>query len=190
MAMSKRRLTAWVNLILSSLLMLGVWGLLAVLSTRPAFKVLVDVSPQARFTVSPATEELMRQVRELDVKVEFHAVFEPLGAQNEVQQQFARIQQRLQTLTDDLLRQYEYLGGEAVSVARLDSRRDLSAVRALLRGAERQSTNFVLVRVGDRSKFLSLFLDIGEIDNPATSPGAQLPGAAPQVPILKDLLQL
>ena len=57
MAMSGRKIGGWLNLVISGILAFAVWGLATVLSTQPAFKVLGDFSPQARFTVEDATEE-------------------------------------------------------------------------------------------------------------------------------------
>lgn len=185
--MRRSRLVGWTNLVLSGVLMIGIWGLLVIVSARPAFKKLWDLSPQQRFTVSPATEELMRKLRAQDVQVEFHTLFEPLPpAQTEEQRHFSDINRRLQELTADLLRQYDYLGGDAVLVRHLDVRTDLNAIRELLKDAERNVLNFVVVRIGERSKIVRLWDDIGEIDIPGAPGSPQLPGGRPQLPILKD----
>lgn len=186
MAMRARRVGGWLNLVLSGLLALAVWGLVTVLATQPALKKLWDVSPQARFSVEPATEELLQQIRGRGEHVEIHTVFYPLQSitpTTDEQRQHLAIEQRLQDLTRDLLRQYAYLGGDAVTVTHHDLLRDPAQVREVMRAVQNGRYNSVIVKVGKRSAVLQLDIDLAEIDLPEPTPG--MPGQR-RVPVLRD----
>jgi hypothetical protein len=189
MAVTRRKLGGWLNLLVSGLLALAAWGLATVLATQPALKRLWDFSPQARFSVETATAELLEQVRARGTQVEIHTLFYPLGgirpATAEQRQQLA-IQQRLQDLTRDLLRQYAYLGGEAVRVTHHDLLRDPGRIREVMREIQNRRYNSVIIKVGKRSKVLSLDIDMAELDLPRSPLPQGMPGAARRVPTLKD----
>ena len=190
MAMRVRALGGWLNLVLSAALALAAWGLVTVLSTQPTFKHLWDFSPQARFSVEPATEELLTQLRDSGQQVEIHTIFYPLSSfrpANQQQRQQLAIQQRLQELTHDLLRQYSYLGGDALTVTHHDLLGDPGDVREVLREIQNRRYNSVIIKVGRRNKVLSLESDMAEIDGPGLgSSGSAMPGGAQRPVVLKD----
>ena len=95
-------------------------------------KRLWDFSPQARFSVGASTEQLLEQIRASDQKVDIHTLYYPLSTVQVVtaeRRHGLAIEQRLQDLTTDLLRQYDYGGGDAVSVTHLDLLRNPADVR-------------------------------------------------------------
>ena len=188
MAVSGRRLGGWLNLVLSAAIALAIWGLAIVVSTRPALKKLWDLSPQARFTVEAATEELLDDIREQGLKVEIHTVFFPLQqapAQTEEQRQLLGINQRLQDLTRDLLRQYDYLGGDAVEVTHHDLLQDPGRIREVMQAIQNRRYNSVILKLGNRSRVLSLEEDLAVFDHPALNTPQGMP-VANQVPTLTD----
>lgn len=190
MAMRLRRVAGWSTLGASVALAGAIWVMLMVLATRPGLKTLVDLSPQARFTVEDDTKVLLAGLREKGLKLELHTVFEPLMLHenaSERDQHIHQIRSSLQTLTIDLLRQYGYLGGDAVTVRHHDLRRDLEQVRQLMRAVQAGRSNFVLVKLGERSKVLSIDYDLAEIEVPGSGPGPQLPGQGRDAkPILRS----
>jgi len=194
MAMStlggRRRLVGWLQVALAALLALGVWAGATVLFTRPALKALVDLSPQARFSLEPATEELLATLRERGTAVEFHTIFAPLDAiaqdAGPYRSHVLHIERTLQDLTRDLLRQYAYLGGDTVTVQHHDLRREPGTVKEVLKNVADRRYNSVIVKVGKRSRTLSIDLDLADIDDPRQR---QTPGPTsqqPAPPVLKD----
>ncbi len=187
--MRLRKIAGWSTLLASVALAGGIWVMLIVLATRPGLKALIDLSPQARFTVQDDTKALLASLREKGVKLELHTVLEPLLLHEnatERDQHIHQIRSSLQTLTIDLLRQYAYLGGDAVIVRHHDLRRDLEQVRQLMRAVQGGRSNFVLVKVGERSRILSVDFDLAQIDVPGSGPGPQLPGQREAKPMLKS----
>ena len=61
---ARRQAAGWGNLVIGALLMFAAWVLVTVLFARPEFKVLWDLSPQARFTVAQ-TERPWGEIRSL-----------------------------------------------------------------------------------------------------------------------------
>lgn len=188
----RRRLVGWLQFVAAALLALGVWAGATVLFTRPALKALFDLSPQARFSLEPATEELLATLRERGTAIEFHTIFAPLDAvaQNAgpYRSHILHIQRTLQDLTRDLLRQYAYLGGDTVTVTHHDLVREPATVKEVLKNVTDRRYNSVIVKVGKRSRTLSIDLDLADIDNPADRP-AQPPAQQQQQqapPVLKD----
>lgn len=185
-----RRLVGWMQFVAAGVLALGAWGLATVLSTRPAFKTLIDLSPQARFSLEPATEELIAELRERGTKVEFHTIFAPLekftASGGPHRTHVLHIHRTLQELTRDLLRQYDYLGGEGVTVRHHDLLREPGSIKEVLKEVTDRRYNSVIVKVGERSKTLSIDLEMADIDDPSANaaprPGQK--GSAP--PVLKD----
>lgn len=189
MAVSARKFGGWFNLVLSAGLALLIWGLATVLSTQPAMKKLWDVSPQARFSVEPATAELLDDIRTQGLEVEIHTVFYPLSrlpAETQEQRQLLGIQQRLQSLTHDLLRQYDYLGGDAVKVTHHDLLQDPGRIREVLEAIQDKQYNSVIIKLGNRSRVLTLDGDLAEFDHPSLNRPQGLPGAGQRLPTLRD----
>jgi len=188
MALRLRRIAGWSTLLLTSALALGIWVMLVVFATRPGFKAVLDFSPQRRFTLTEDSAELLANVRESKKTVVLHTVYEPLGVREgatEREKDVYVLRQSIQDLTTDLLRQYHALGGESVQVFHHDLRKDLRGIRELTRALERRIPNFVLVKVGERSRVLSLDLDLADID--FGQAGASLPGQARNPkPLLRD----
>lgn len=190
MALGRRgRLGGWSVLLGAGALALVAWGLAAVLFTRPALKALWDLSPQARFTVDDATKKLLAQLADRGLVVEFHTVFEPLPRvdprMTDGQKRWIDIQRRVQNLTRDLLRQYAYLGGDAVRVTHHDLLRAPKKVREVAKLVELQRTNSVVVKIGKRSKVLWVDGDLADVELPGARPQPGIPGGRMPVPILK-----
>ena len=191
--MKLSRLFGYGNLALTAALMLAVWLLLVWVASRPAFKTLIDLTPQRTNSVDPVTEQLLAEIREQKVLVEFHTFWVPVQGQpqDEAQQQALAIGDRLRDLTTVLLRRYAWLGGEAVKVIEHDFFRDMDRIRELapkfgVTGTD--DTVVVTVQMPGRERrhrALSLGGDLGVIDAPGMRQGAQnMPGA--RVPVLKD----
>jgi len=188
MAVNRRKIAGWFGLLFSATLALGVWGLATVLFTQPSLKRLWDFSPQARFSVEPATVELLDQVRASGLELEFHTIFVPLASlrvSGPEGNQLRALQGQIQDLTRDLLRRYAYLGGDVVSVTHHDLLREPKAVKAVMREIKNRRYNSVIVKLGDRSKVLGLETDLAEFAQPMGS-GGPMPAARPSVPTLKD----
>lgn len=182
-----RRLASWSNLLLAGVLMLAVWLLLVWVSVRPGLRWVVDLSPGQRFSVSPATEELLAEVRQQELAVEFHTFLNPLPqvpTGDELARQNWQILDRLQGLTVDLLRRYSELGGEAVRVVHHDLARPQDGTRAAAQKFGVGVGDTLVVTVKGRHKRLSLEGDMAVVEFPAMRQSPGLPTTA--LPILKD----
>ena len=181
-----RRALGRLNLVLAAVLALATWAVLAALATRPEFKHLADVTPQARFTVSTETRALLDELAANDAKVRIDTFFAaiPRGRTPEERALFA-IPARVEQLLRDLLKRYEELGGDTVEVVHYDAYRDVEASRARVQelGGVRSAGNFMVVSIGERRRVLQLPTDVATIDNPATRVGAA-PGADRALPRL------
>jgi hypothetical protein len=186
-----RRLGRWTNLVFAGVLMFAVWVLVVLAASRSSLKKLWDFSPQAVFTMSPATETLLAELQKQKIKVEFHTFFRPLAGgapEDPFERQRWQILSRLQQLTADLLREYAFLGGESVRVKHHDLQRPNNETRdaATKYFPTGDPYDMVVVVAGGRHKRLSLEGDLGFIDNPAWS-RQKKPGAPnTELPTLKD----
>ncbi len=179
--MTQRKIAGWTTLILGAVLMFALWLLMVLVSAQPELKVLIDLSPQARFTVAPETREILAQLRDdPNLRVEFHVGFEPLrrgGTDDE--RQVIGIHVQLHRLTTELLRQYDYYGGESVKVAYHNVRGEVLDFPGA-HGAKRNSVTVVLYSKDEdgnessRHKSISVDLEMAIIDqgNPSPAPGA------------------
>jgi hypothetical protein len=191
--MKRKKLTGWTTLVAGSVLMFTVWVLMVLVSAQPELKVLLDLSPQARFTVSPETEELLKQLRDdANLRAEFHTIYEPLRpGRTDEERQVIGIHQQLQSLTTDLLRQYAYHGGESAKVFHHDVLRSPQETGTFVqdRGAKRNSVTVVLFikdkdgKESSRHKSLSVDLEMAVMDRGNLSPA---PGAQKRPPRLED----
>ena len=181
-----RKLAGRVRLVLAAVLGLAIWAGVTLLATRPAFRGIYDMSPQAHFSVGPETEELLVNVRAEDRKLGIDTFYTPLmRPATELQAHQFAIIGRIQELTTDLLRMYASLGGEAVEVVYHDVRRDVQKTRARIKelGGLNQE-NSVVISLGKRHKVLSLLMDMAVIDTPGAQ-AAVAPGARPTFPSLR-----
>ncbi len=191
--MNLRRFAAWGNLLVAAVLALALWVLLVWTASRPTFKALVDLTPQAVNSVDPATEELLAELRDQKCQVEFHLFFPPNSGQarDEVGAQWLSIQQRLRELTRLLLRRYVWLGGENTRLIEHDLYGDPASAReAAQRFGVTEPTDMVVVSVQQlgkerRFKKLSLLADLADIELPELRQ-APAPGPRMSVPTLKD----
>jgi hypothetical protein len=190
--MRLRRFQLFGNLAVAALLMLATWVLLVWVASRPAFKGLIDLTPQRINSVDPVTEDLLRELRDAKVAVEFHLFFPEIrgSAQDQAGQQWLVIRQRLRELTELLLRRYQFLGGELVTIHQYDYYGDAAATRkAVDRFAYKEEEGEVVVvalrQPGKEPRFrkLSLLSDLALIELPETpaAPARRMP-----VPVLKD----
>ncbi|MBL9077974.1 MAG: Gldg family protein [Planctomycetes bacterium] len=190
--MSGRRWIGAVNLLVAALLMLAVWLLLVWVSARPALKVLLDLTPQRIHALDPATEDLVRELRTASTKVEFHLFLPPIEgvAQTDAQRQGIAIRTRLRDMTRLLLRRYQWLGGEAVTIREHDLYTDVERTREAaqrfdFKTEERDVLVVAVEPEGRERRFrkLSLDADLATIELPNLPPGAP---ASAALPVLKD----
>ncbi|HZN40248.1 MAG TPA: Gldg family protein [Planctomycetota bacterium] len=190
--MRLRRFRLFGNLLVAALLMLATWVLLVWVASRPAFKRLIDLTPQRINSVDPVTEDLLRELRAAKVEVEFHLFYPSVdgSAQDLAGQQVLAIRQRLRDLTDLLLRRYQFLGGELLTINYYDFYGDAAATRKAVAdfAYTAQDGDAVVVAMrqpGKERRFrkLSLVSDLAIIEQPETpgSPVRRMP-----VPVLKD----
>ena len=190
-----RHWAARANLAVAAVLMLAVWVLIVWVASRPALKTLIDLTPQQSNSVDPATEELLRELREQKVEVEFHLFFPRIAGQptNEYQQQWMAIRNRLQELTNVLLTRYQWLGGETIEIRTYDLANDLAATREAAQAFGYTDADDVVVvavrQPGRERRFrkLSLSADLAHIDMPELRQSPN-PGQQMQVPVLKRFL--
>lgn len=184
---SFRRFAGRLNLVFMGVLALVIWVLVTLLATRPAMKALWDVSPQAQFTLTAETKDLIASLLDQGIKLEIDSFFSPLprSANNVTESHLINIQKRIRELTRDLLRQYSYLGGDSVKVVHYDLLTDIEAVRARVGEIGQMRTqNTLVVSLGKRRKVLSVSLDLAEIDFPQAQVQAA-PGTRQALPTLK-----
>ena len=187
-----RALGSWLHLVVAGALMLCVWVLLVWVGARPALRSLIDMTPGRRASVDPVTEELLHGLAGAGVKVEFHAFFLPTGAPptDADQVQVLRIVERLHEQTRMLLRQYAYLGGDAVKVYVHDQNTDAATIRAAAQRFGVTGPDWVVVAVQQggkepRYRRLSLEADLAVIDVPQLQQGST-PVPRSSAPILRD----
>ena len=70
--MKLRALGMWANLAVAAVLMLAVWLLMIWVGSRPAFKTLIDLTPQQRSTIDPVSADLLKELSAQGVQVELH----------------------------------------------------------------------------------------------------------------------
>lgn len=190
--MKARRFASIGNLGIGAVLMLAVWALLVFVASRPALKALIDLTPQHVNSVDPVTVELLRELRADKAEIQLHLLAPPLQgeAQTDQERQFLTIRSRLADLTRQLLKTYQYLGGEAVTVVDHDfGAVDQQVLREVARRFDYKVAEgdvlVVAVRQAGkelRHRKLSLLTDLAVIDVPNT-PG---PSGKMSLPVLKD----
>ncbi|MFK7741015.1 MAG: Gldg family protein [Planctomycetota bacterium] len=188
-----RRFGVWLNLLVGALLLLTVWALLVWVASRPTLKALIDMTPQSTNSVDPATIDLLAELRGQQAEIEFHLFYVDTSrfvGQSDVQRAQVRIRRRLVDLTRMLLKRYEYLGAEAVTVVEHEPYGDPKSYSEAAQkyGYNAQDGESLVVAVAmpereQRHRKLSLLSDLAVIDMPRSG----VPGAAREpVPILKD----
>jgi len=196
-----QRLGQWFHLLVGGVLMLAVWVLLVWVGSRPAMKTLFDMSPQQRGTIDSVTIDLLTDLADQQVQVEFHTFFrqpyylredDPTnrGASIEHNQRQS-ILARLRELTATLLRQYEFWGGDVVRAVEHDMYGDIAATREARSrfGGVDQTDDVLVVSVSQpgqqaRWRQLSLEGELAVVDLPAMRQPSPVPRA--RVPVLKD----
>ena len=191
--MNLRRFGVWTNLAVSAVLMLLVWVMVVWVASRPAFRVLIDMTPQSANSVSAATEDLLTELRAEEAEVEFHLFSGELGAQapDERAKQVVAIRSRLLQLTSLLLQRYAALGGETVRVIEHNPYTEPAAYREAAQtfGYSRADSEALIVTVRQKGKErrfrkLSLVSDLAVID--AGHSQQQQPGKSSTLPVLKS----
>lgn len=193
--MNLRRLAGRFQLLLAALLMLAVWVLIVFVASRPALKGLIDLTPQSVNSVDPATEDLLHELREKRVQVEFHLFFPRTAGtpQDQSVLQEIAIRDRLRDLTRLLLVRYRYLGGEFVKVVEHDLTTDLAETRkAAQEFGYTEGVDAVVVKVvqpGREARFRKLVVsvDLADIQWPEMRQ-QNAPMAKNPVPVLKRFL--
>src|SRR5690606_35692796 len=189
MAVRLRRVAGWSGLLLAAALGAAIAVMAVVLATRPGLRKVIDLSPAKRFTITDDTIELLDELRKAGHTLELHTVYEPLGLPENATERdryIYALRSSLQDLTTDLLRQYAAHGGEAVKVVHHDLRLHIDRVRELTRALDQRMANFVLLKVDQRNKVLSVDFDLAQIDF-GQSQATRLPGQSREPkPILQD----
>lgn len=190
--MKLRALGMWANLAVAAVLMLAVWLLMIWVGSRPAFKTLIDLTPQQRSTIDPVSADLLKELSAQGVQVELHTFFERGGAlpQDPFQRQRRLIMNRLHELTYMLLRQYAYHGGESLRVVDHDLYADINGTREAVQKFGVTSTDVVVVSVAQpgrppRHRTLSLEGDLALVEIPQTRQ-TNLPMPQTALPVLKN----
>lgn len=193
--MNKRRLLVWLRLGVAAALLLAIWAMLVWVSSRPALKALIDLTPQRTNSVDATTVELLRDLRQQQAKIELHLFYlDTRGApQNDVQRAQLRIRTQLVQRTQMLLRSYQHLGGEAVRVYEHQPYGDPQAYSEAAQrfGYNAQDGESLVVAVTmpgkePRHLKLSLVSDLAVIDLPSGPAGGGGPVTRQPVPVLKD----
>jgi hypothetical protein len=191
--MNLRRFGIWTNLAISAALMLLVWVLVVWVASRPAFRVLIDMTPQQVNSVSAATEDLLSELRAEEADVEFHLFMGELGAQvaDERSAQMVAIRRRVHELTSLLLQRYAALGGESVKIVLQDRYNNPTAYREAAQtfGYTAADTEALIVAVTQKGKErrfrkLSLMSDLAIVDLGDNQ--GQQPGKSSTLPVLKN----
>lgn len=194
--MNGRRYALFGQLGLAAALMLAVWFLVVWVASRPALKSLIDLTPQRTNSIDPATEELLRDLRAQKVEVQFHLFFPAIEgrASTDAEVQAIAIRMRLRELTRTLLRSYQYVGGENVTIHDHDFYGDPAGTRDAAQRFDFKAPEGEVVVVAVRQegrewryRKLSVITDLAEIDLP-TSQGAGGPAGQRLVPVLKNYL--
>lgn len=192
--MSPRRFGLVAQLVVGGLLLLAFWALLVWVSSRPALKALVDLTPQQVNSIDPASEDLLRELRGRKAEIEFHQFYPPYAgaATDDWKRQEFRIRDRLRELTRLLLVRYQFLGGENVKIVAHDFYADTQRTRedAQAFGYSDGESDVLVVAVrlpGRERRFrkLSLPLDLGQIER--SNPGAA-PLSRASLPVLKKFV--
>ena len=192
--MNLRRFGIWTNLAVSAVLMLLVWALLVWVASRPALRALIDLTPQRINTVSPATKDVLRDLRAGQAEVEFHVFRGEFGGvpRDERHAQVMAIRGKLVDLTTMLLRRYAAIGGESVKVIYQDAYKDPTAYREAAQAftytaADTESLVVAVRQKGKERRFrkLSMVSDLAVIDMGGNAPTGA-PGGQPALPVLKD----
>ena len=190
-----RRLVGRFLLVVQVALALVICSLVVWLAMRPTLKHLWDVTASARYTVDPSTRELLAEIRAAYTKdekrsLELHTIYATIpGAdarERMSQEELAAwsIVETVQGLTTDLLRQYAYLGGDAVKVIHHDPVREIARTREFVKSVGLKNENVAVVKFGARTKTLSLDMDIADVEVPDPKAGG-VPGG-PRIPLLKS----
>jgi len=194
--MSGRRYALLGQLALAAALMLAVWLLLVWVASRPALKTLIDLTPQRSNSIDPATADLLRELRAQKVEVQFHLFFPPIEGRpaTDAEVQAIAIRGRLRDLTQTLLRSYQYLGGENVTVHAHDFYADPAGTREAAQRFDFKAPEGEVVVVAVRQegrewrhRKLSVITDLAEIELPTPAAGVP-PGQQRLVPVLKNYL--
>lgn len=192
--MSLRRFGIWTNLAISAVLMLLVWALLVWVASRPALRALIDLTPNRINTVSPATKDVLRDLRAEQAQVEFHVFHGKFGGvpRDTLHAQELAIRRKLVDLTGMLLRRYAAIGGESVKVIHHDDYQDPMAYREAAQAftytaADTESLIVAVTQKGKERRFrkLSMVSNLAVIDMGGNTPTGA-PGGRPALPILKD----
>lgn len=188
-----RRFVGRALLLAQVLLAIAIAGLVTWLAMRPGLKQLWDVTESARYTVDPSTKVVLDEVRAVHEKdqkrsLEIHTIYAPIPDRATLRSEEERaawaIVETVQGLTTDLLRQYAYLGGDAVKIVHHDPVREIARTREFARSVGLKNENVAVVKLGSRTKMLSLDQDIADIEVP--DPKATAVPGAPRVALLKS----
>ena len=193
MALAKRRVFGWGNLVISSVLMLVGWVVIVLLTARPEFKFLFDMTPDKSATVTETTEALIDELHEREGEhIEIFTFFEQWQVSGAGEAHLAVFNQIVK-LTEDLLRQYAALGGDKIRVQHVNHRQEPDRAREIvdrLGGVSGQHVVVVavvreLAGGGEsiRTKELIVNQDLAQID---LGSDIAVPGASQRIPRLQD----
>ncbi len=186
MALNTRRWLGWTQFALALVVGVAIWGMASVLLTRPGISPILDLTPQSQLSLSDDTVELLRELRRSETPIELHTFFEPLTIRptTEELRHLLQIRHTIQEMTRDLLRLYQRHGGDLVRVVHHDLLREVQQSREAAESVALSKVNTLVVRLGKRSRVLSLDEDLARVDWPRND--TPMPGARATLPTLED----
>jgi hypothetical protein len=184
-----RRLFGRFHLAFTLLLGLAVWVGVVVLASRPQLRGLIDLSPQASFTLDEQTLTLLDRVADGDDVLEIDMFFQPPSGRprTQLEQRQAGIALRVQELAKDLFEILDLRGGDDVIFRAHNLLLDSTIAEVRERAEEvNGEPDVVVLTLGNVQRKLRLYRDLAVIDVPRIAP---IPGAQRQqqsMPILKS----
>lgn len=167
---------------------LALVGALSYAATRPALRRRLDLTGEARYTLTEQTRQVLAS---LPQPVEVALLMQPESSQ--VSLGLYEVQQRAIRYVDNLLREYELSSGGRVAVRRLNPHADRLEAETLARELNLTRYNVAVVRGAQRHRVVTLedmvTIDRGLSRPPAIQP-AQLVDLRGEAPLTSALLDV
>jgi hypothetical protein len=159
----------------------AVWVLANWVATRPQLRTTLDLSRGGRFTLAQATLDLVAEVRSRQLTLEIDTFYR--SPRDAAVAPVARIQERVVSLTNDLLERLDYFGGDQVKVVHHDIYREIRSAAQAARGLGLEDYNTVALRLGPRQRKLSVLGELADIELPD---GERQQMGQPAQPVLRS----
>ena len=198
MALNRRRLFGWAGLVTGAVLVILLWVSVVLVAARPELRFIADLTPNHSATVTAPTVQLIDQLEQLGARVEIAKFYDDPFRQRRPSRRdraILSIHDKIRSLTDDLLRQYNALGGDRLRVIDCNPRTFPERHRQWRDTVGPKRGNHVLViavhRLGAdgkdsiRSEELSIDQELATWD---FGPMANVPGGSSRLPQLENYL--